>query len=76
MKLHLAAAYVGESESKFRDEIKRGKWPEGTPDGGNVYWYIEDLDAALDRLKPVGANKNVAEVGGTDDGWDDVIGRG
>jgi hypothetical protein len=76
MKLRFAAAYVDESETKFLAGVKSGKWPKGTPDGGNVYWYIEDLDAALDRLKPVGANNNAAEVGESDDGWDDVIGRG
>src|SRR5215510_11093397 len=64
MKLHLAAAYVDESETKFLDGVKRGKWPVGTRDGGNVYWYIEDLDAAADRLKP-GA--------GAIDGWGDYV---
>jgi hypothetical protein len=76
MKLHFAAAYVDESETKFLEGVKAGKWPKGTRDGGNVYWFIEDLDTALDRLKPVGANKNAAEVGqNDDDGWDDFIGR-
>jgi hypothetical protein len=77
MKLHFAAAYVGESESKFLDEVKYGKWPKGLRDGGNVHWFREDLDAALDRLKPVGAdNKNAAGAGAAadDDGCDDVIG--
>jgi hypothetical protein len=44
MKLHLAANYVDESETKFRGGVRSGKWPRGTPDGGNIYWYIEDLD--------------------------------
>ena len=77
MKLHFAVAYVDESETKFLEGVKAGKWPQGTRDGGNVYWFIEDLDAALDRLKPVGAdNKDAAEVGAAadDDGWEDVIG--
>ena len=65
MKLHLAAAYVDESETKFLVGVKRGKWPAGTRDGGNVYWYIEDLDAAADRLKPASA---VAA-----DGWGDYV---
>jgi hypothetical protein len=47
--------------------VKTGKWPRGTHDGGNVYWFIEDLDAALDRLKPVGATR--------DDGWGDFLGK-
>jgi hypothetical protein len=50
---------------KFR--VKAGKWPQGTRDGGNVYWFIEDLDAALDRLKPVGAK------GREPDGWGDYL---
>ena len=68
MKLHLAAAYVDESETKFLAAVKAGKWPAGTRDGGNVYWFLEDLDAALDRLKP-----GTAENG---DGWGDYIGQG
>jgi hypothetical protein len=67
MKLHLAAAYVDESETKFLASVKVGKWPQGTRDGGNVYWYIEDLNAALDRLKPPGL--------GRDDGWGDYVGQ-
>jgi hypothetical protein len=68
MKLHLAAAYVAESETKFLAGVKTGKWPQGTRDGGNVHWYIEDLDAALDRLKPAAAR-------GNNDGWDDYVGQ-
>ena len=67
MKLHFAAGYVDESETKFLEGVKAGKWPQGSRDGGNVYWFIEDLDAALDRLKPV--------VARNDDGWDDYIGQ-
>ena len=52
MKLRFAAAYVDESETKFLQGVKAGKWPQGSRDGGNVYWFIEDLDTALDRLKP------------------------
>jgi hypothetical protein len=66
MKAPLAAAYVGESETKFLAGVKAGKWPQGTRDGSNVYWFIEDLDAVLDRLKPVG------ERGGI--GWSDYLG--
>jgi hypothetical protein len=78
MKLHFAAAYVDESETKFLAGVKAGKWPRCSRDGGNVYWFIEDLDAALDRLKLVGGdNENAAAVGADaeDDGWDDVIGQ-
>jgi hypothetical protein len=66
-KLHFAAGYVDESETKFLAGVKAGKWPQGTRDGGNLYWFIEDLDAALDRLKPVGATR--------DDGWGDYLGK-
>jgi hypothetical protein len=66
MKLRLAAAYVDESDSKFLSGVKTGKWPEGLKDGGNTYWYLEDLDAVLDRLKPDGAQ--------SDDGWGDYGG--
>jgi hypothetical protein len=66
MKLHLAAAYVGESETKFLVGVKDGKWPKGTKDGGNTYWFIEDLDAALDKTKP-------ARCTTTNDGWGDYV---
>jgi hypothetical protein len=65
MKVFLAAAYVDESESKFRCGVASGKWPQGIADGGNVYWYLEDLDAVLDRLKPTGARAA--------DGWEDYV---
>jgi hypothetical protein len=67
MKVHFAAAYVDESETKFLEGVKAGKWPKGARDGGNVYWFIEDLDVALDRLKPVGSTR--------DDGWGDFLGK-
>jgi hypothetical protein len=66
MKVHFAAAYVDESETKFLAGVKAGKWPEGTKDGGNVYWYLEDLDAALDKLKPGGGRA-------ANDGWGDYV---
>ena len=67
MKLALAAAYCDESPTKFLQGVKAGKWPKGSRDGGNVYWFIEDLDAALDRLKPAEARQ--------DDGWGDYVGQ-
>jgi hypothetical protein len=66
MKAPKAAAYVDESESKFAAGVKSGKWPKGIRDGGNVYWYREDLDAVLDKMKPI-----TEEAGG----WGDYIGR-
>ena len=68
MKLHLAAAYVDESETKFLTGVKAKKWPSGARDGGNVYWFIEDLDTALDRLKTA--------TTASSDGWSDYIGEG
>ena len=65
MKAALAAAYVGESETKFLSKVRDGRWPQGIRDGGNVYWYREDLDAALDHLKP---------TAGHADGWGDYVG--
>jgi hypothetical protein len=68
MKLHFAAAYVDESETKFLAGVKAGKWPHGSRDGGNVYWYIEDLNVALDRIKPAAGARR-------DDGWEDYVGQ-
>jgi hypothetical protein len=65
MKLHFAAAYVDESETKFLAKVKAGRWPQGIRDGSNVYWYREDLDATLDQLKPTAVAK------GNNDGWGD-----
>jgi hypothetical protein len=67
MKLQFAAAYVDESQTKFLAGVKAKKWPAGTRDGGNVYWFIEDLDTALDLLKTVIIASNY--------GWDDYIGQ-
>jgi hypothetical protein len=69
MKVQLAAGYVDESETKFLTGVKAGKWPQGCRDGGNIYWYREDLDAALDRLKPGGS-----PAAGLD-GWGDYLGQ-
>jgi hypothetical protein len=69
MKLHFAAAYVDESETKFLAKVKAGRWPQGIRDGSNVYWYREDLDATLDQLKPTAVAK------GNNDGWGDYVGE-
>jgi len=74
MKLRFAAAYVSESESKFLVGVRNGKWPPRRRDGGNTYWCIEDLDAALDRLKNDIETDSAVAVA-EDDGWDDVIGK-
>ena len=54
MQADLAAKYCGVSKSKFLTNAGR-KYPKGVRDGGNVLWYREDLDLALDRLKGEGA---------------------
>ena len=51
MKAPLAAAYVGVSHSKFLEDVKAGKYPEGDLDGTLRLWCIEDLDAAVDEMK-------------------------
>jgi len=58
MKAAAASTYVGESLTKFHAGVKAGKWPNGLHDGGNVYWYREDLDERLDRMKPSGASNS------------------
>jgi len=67
MKAPLAALYVGESVTKFYMGVKSGKWPKALRDGCNSYWFIEDLDAALDRIKPVAKLQD-------DSGWGDYAG--
>jgi hypothetical protein len=72
MKLSFAAAYVDESQSKFLSGVKAGKWPEGSRDGHNTFWYREDLDRVLDRLKPT---VKPIDAPGVDEpaGWDDYL---
>lgn len=51
MQEDMAAAYCGVSLSKFRSGVRKRHYPAGVKDGGNVLWYVEDLDSALDNLK-------------------------
>ncbi|WP_201153873.1 hypothetical protein [Rhodothalassium salexigens] len=51
MKAHLAAAYMGVAPSTFHSRVRQGRYPSGYRNGGNVLWYKEDLDVALDALK-------------------------
>jgi len=51
MQSELASYYVGVSKTKFLRDVS-SKWPEGVRDGGNILWYLEDLDSACDRMKP------------------------
>jgi hypothetical protein len=62
MKLSFAAAYVDESETKFLAGVKGGKWPQGIRDGGNVYWFLEDLEGALDRIKPTTPQQPITPI--------------
>jgi hypothetical protein len=73
MKLSFACAYVDESETKFLAGVKTGKWPHGARDGGNVYWFREDLDTALDRLKSADVEAGMQDK--NNDSWDDFIGQ-
>jgi len=51
MKAPLAAAYIGVSPSQFAIEVKAGRIRPATKVGRSAFWYREDLDADLDRLK-------------------------
>jgi len=55
MQEDMAAAFCGVSLTKFRTGVRKGIYPLGVKDGGNVLWYLEDLNHALDTLKkPIG----------------------
>ena len=58
MKADLAAQYVDESTSTFRQRVEDGIYPPAMRIGGNAYWFIEDLDAALDRLHGSGESRD------------------
>ncbi len=51
MKVDLASAYVDESQSTFRQRVEDGIYPAGKHIGGNVYWFLEDLQAAINELR-------------------------
>ena len=51
MQASLAAQYMGVSVTKFRERVEESIYPEPIADGGNQLWYIEDLDAAADRIR-------------------------
>lgn len=51
MKGPMAADYMGISPTKFLHGAKEGRYPQGYHDGGNVLWYIEDLDEWMDQQK-------------------------
>jgi len=51
MQRDMAAAYCGISVTKFNTGIRDKIYPKGVKDGGNILWYIEDLDDALNAIK-------------------------
>jgi hypothetical protein len=51
MKVDLAAKYVDESESTFRKRVEDGIYPAGKQIGGNRYWFLADLETAVNDLR-------------------------
>ena len=51
MKVDLAAKYVDESESTFRKRVEDGIYPAGKQIGGNRYWFLADLETAVNELR-------------------------
>jgi hypothetical protein len=45
----LAAFYVGETPTAFREGIKNGIWPQSRKSRGRNIWDRELLDQAMDR---------------------------
>ena len=54
MKVDFAAAYCGEHRSTFLRRVDKDIYPRPIKVEGNSFWYIEDLDAALDDQKQNG----------------------
>ncbi len=50
-KVDLASAFVDEGESTFRKRVEDGIYPQGKQIGGNVYWFLEDMQAAVNELR-------------------------
>lgn len=51
MQRDMAAVYCGVSLTKFNHGVRNKIYPKGVKDGGNILWYIEDLDDALNTIK-------------------------
>ncbi len=51
----LAAFYVGETPSSFREGVKKGIWPEPKKRGARNIWDRDLLDQAMDRLSGLDA---------------------
>ena len=50
MTLKIAAAYVGLSQRKFREGVRRGRFPKANEDG---VWDRKALDACFDEEQPL-----------------------
>ena len=51
MKVDLASAFVDEGESTFRKRVEDGIYPQGKQIGGNKYWFLADLETAVNELR-------------------------
>jgi|KBSSwiStaDraftv2_1062776.scaffolds.fasta_scaffold292327_2 predicted DNA-binding transcriptional regulator AlpA len=49
LRLALAAAYVGLSQTAFKKAVAAGRYPKAVLDGRCKRWDIRALDAAIDR---------------------------
>ena len=51
LKAPLASAYLGMSETKFRELVKAGRIAQPLKADGLVRWDLRDLDAYADSLR-------------------------
>jgi len=58
MKVDLAAAFVDEGVSTFRKRVEDGIYPRGKQIGGNIYWFLDDLQAAVNALRDNGGSSD------------------
>ena len=58
----LAAFYVGETPSSFREGVKKGIWPEPKNRGARNIWDRDLLDQAMDRQSGLDAEPGEKEA--------------
>ncbi len=58
----LAAFYVGETPSSFREGVKKGIWPEPKKRGARNIWDRDLLDQAMDRQSGLDAEPGEKEA--------------
>ena len=58
----LAAFYVGETPSYFREGIKNGRWPEPKKSGNRDIWDRDLLDQAYERQSGLDAEPGEKEA--------------